>query len=192
MTETQKSVYQWCKATFPKFAGLKGRAIALVEEAVELALAAGVNPEAIRAAANVPILKEEETHWTALAVPNRDAEEVADALLCVYAYAEEAGYDAHRELDEKMALNRGRPQEYYDGKTAHKEELGYVLPAPPQQIIADEILRRIAMRYRDCSVNIYPELPELTPVEAVLRCAAEEGFWLTNMPPKVNNESTDS
>ena len=62
---------------------------------------------------------------------------------------------------------------------------------PPQPVeqgdlreaLANDILRRIALRYRDCKVNIYPDLPELTPVEAVLRCAAEEGFVLTtNLP----------
>jgi hypothetical protein len=59
---------------------------------------------------------------------------------------------------------------------------------PAGQVIADEILKRIALRYRKCSVNIYPDLPELTPVEGVLRCAMEEGFVLTQrtlaeMPP---------
>ena len=49
-----------------------------------------------------------------------------------------------------------------------------------QQVIADDILRRIALRYKNCEVHIYPDLPELTPVEAVLRCAHEEGFVLTN------------
>lgn len=46
--------------------------------------------------------------------------------------------------------------------------------------IADDILLRIAKRYANCEVNIYPHCPELTPVEAVLRCAKEEGFHLTN------------
>jgi hypothetical protein len=47
-----------------------------------------------------------------------------------------------------------------------------------RQELADQTLRRIAERYKNCSVNIYPDLPELTPVEAVLRCAQEEGFRL--------------
>lgn len=38
------------------------------------------------------------------------------------------------------------------------------------------------MRYKNCKVHIFPDLPELTPVEAVLRCAQEEGFHLTNAP----------
>lgn len=50
-----------------------------------------------------------------------------------------------------------------------------------KQLLADEILRRIALRYKNCQVHIFPELPELTPVEGVLRCAQEEGFILTSM-----------
>lgn len=56
------------------------------------------------------------------------------------------------------------------------------LPAAPGAVLADAILRRIAMRYKNCKVHIFPDLPELTPVEAVLRCAQEEGFHLTNAP----------
>ena len=68
------------------------------------------------------------------------------------------------------------------------------LPAAPGAVLADAILRRIAMRYKNCKVHIFPDLPELTPVEAVLRCAQEEGFHLTNAPaaqdkpPRPENE----
>jgi hypothetical protein len=47
--------------------------------------------------------------------------------------------------------------------------------------VADDILMRIALRYRNCFVHIY-DVPELTPVEGVLRCAAEEGFVLVPTP----------
>jgi len=50
--------------------------------------------------------------------------------------------------------------------------------AQARQFLADEILKRIAERYKNCSINIYPDFPELSPVEAVLRCALEEGFVL--------------
>jgi hypothetical protein len=45
--------------------------------------------------------------------------------------------------------------------------------------LAQDILNRIATRYKNCGVRIFPNFPELTPVEAVLRCAKEEGFVLT-------------
>ena len=52
---------------------------------------------------------------------------------------------------------------------------------PPDQhaqaVFSD--VERIARRYKNCAVNIYPECPEMSPVEAVLRCAKEEGFILT-------------
>lgn len=130
MVETQKSIHEWCKATFPRHVGKQGRAVALLEEAVELALACGVESDAIFAAVRVPILKEairvstgEREHH-----PDNDLEEVADVLLCLYAYAEERGCDAHAELDNKMAVNRTRTAEYYAQKTARKEELGFILP----------------------------------------------------------------
>jgi hypothetical protein len=130
MIETQKSVHEWCKATFPRHVGLQGRAIALIEEAVELALACGTPRDAIEASVRVPILKEDirlkigERNWH----QREDAEEVADVLLCLYAYAEEAGYSAHQELDDKMEINRSRTAEYYAKKTAQKEELGGINP----------------------------------------------------------------
>jgi NTP pyrophosphatase (non-canonical NTP hydrolase) len=131
MKETQKSVHGWCKAMFPGYVGVKGRAVALIEEAVELSIAAGVPYDTIRAAVEVPILKEtvrmgSGQSWN----PNADREEVADVLVCVYAYAEEAGYDAHQELDEKMELNRSRSMEYYAKKTAEKMDKGFILPPP--------------------------------------------------------------
>jgi NTP pyrophosphatase (non-canonical NTP hydrolase) len=130
MVETQKSIHEWCKATFPKHIGEQGRAVALLEEAVELALAAGVKEDAIMAAVKVPILKE--TIRVSTGERERkyddDLEEMADVLLCLYAYAEERGGDAHAELDRKMVINRGRSTEYYAKKTAHKQELGFILP----------------------------------------------------------------
>jgi NTP pyrophosphatase (non-canonical NTP hydrolase) len=63
-----------------------------------------------------------------------DAGEVADVLLCTYAYAEEAGIDSHKELNDKMRENRSRAAEYYAAKTAQKEDMGFILEdAPPRQ-----------------------------------------------------------
>jgi hypothetical protein len=53
-----------------------------------------------------------------------------------------------------------------------------------RELIANDILLRIAKRYANCKVYVYPECPELTPVEAVLRCAQQEGFTLTNALPE--------
>jgi hypothetical protein len=40
------------------------------------------------------------------------------------------------------------------------------------------MLLKIAKRYGKCEVHIFPDCPELTPVEGVIRCAKEEGFVL--------------
>lgn len=128
--ETQQTIHEWCKETFPRHVGKKGRAIALLEESAELALAAGVSFEAIRQAVEVPMKKHiiREMRNEPL---ESDAGEVADVLLCLYAYAQEAGYDAHKELDSKMATNRTRTIEYYANKTAQKEDLGFILEDAP-------------------------------------------------------------
>jgi hypothetical protein len=55
--------------------------------------------------------------------------------------------------------------------------------------LADDVLRRIATRYKDCEVNIYPDFPELSPVKAVLRCAMQEGFVLTSKIPESQAET---
>lgn len=130
--ETQQTIHEWCKATFPRHVGKKGRAIALLEEAAELALAAGVGFDAIRQAVEVPMKKHIIREMRNEPMES-DAGEVADVLLCLYAYAEEGSIDSHRELDAKMAENRSRPTEYYAAKTAAKEELGFILEdAPPR------------------------------------------------------------
>lgn len=130
--ETQKTIHEWCKDTFPRHVGKKGRAIALLEEAAELALAAGVGFEAIRQAVEVPI-KKHIARIDAGVELESDAGEVADVLLCLYAYAEEGSIDSHGELDAKMRENRSRPTSYYAAKTAAKEALGFILEdAPPR------------------------------------------------------------
>jgi hypothetical protein len=59
-----------------------------------------------------------------------------------------------------------------------------------KQALADGILKRIAERYKNCSIHIYPEFPELSPVEAVLRCAQEEGFTLRQEVPHLPRHGT--
>jgi NTP pyrophosphatase (non-canonical NTP hydrolase) len=128
--ETQKSVHSWCVATFPRYASKKGHALALLSEAVELALAAGLAAglafDTIRRAVEVPIIK----HLNRLTEGEpleSDAGEVADVLVNVYAYAEEAGIDAQAELDKKMKENRQRLGDHYAAKTAQAEALGLVI-----------------------------------------------------------------
>lgn len=83
------------------------------------------------------------------------------------------------------------PEAMMTNRTALKNHIAWILHAhrsktgraEAEQVIADDIIRRIAERYKTCQVRIYPDSPERTPVEAVLRCAMEEGFVLTNRIP---------
>lgn len=126
MMETQKSIYTWIKRVFPEWKGARGRALAIVEESTELALAAGLNPEEIQTAVDMVVAKHNER--VAAGEPlESDEGEVADVLLCVYAYAEERSMDAQEVLDEKMAKNRAKPDEHYFAKTRQKRNLGLAL-----------------------------------------------------------------
>lgn len=124
--ENQKSVHEWCVTLFPRYASKKGHIIAMIGEVVELALAAGLGFDTIRRAVEVPIMK----HLNRVAEGEpleSDAGELADVLINVYAYAEQAGLDAQVELDKKMRANRQHMAEYYAGKTTQNEALGLVL-----------------------------------------------------------------
>lgn len=79
------------------------------------------------------------------------------------------------------------PTKWEDIQTARAPQAGQraegAEAGKPGAVVADEILMRIAKRYENSSVNIYPDMPYLTPVEGVLRCAQEEGFILTSIVP---------
>lgn len=51
-------------------------------------------------------------------------DEAADVLACLYAYADQQRFDLLCALDQKMDLNRSRPQAYYDKKSRKKKQLG--------------------------------------------------------------------
>jgi len=127
--ETQKSVHTWIKRVFPEWKGARGRALALVEEVTELALAAGLTPEDAQTAVNMVVSK----HNSRVAAGEpleSDEGEVGDVYLCLFAYAEERGIDAQACLDEKMAKNRAKPDEHYFAKTQQKKSLGLALETP--------------------------------------------------------------
>ena len=126
--ENQVTVHSWVKDVFPEWSGVRARALAIVEEAVELALATGLTKPEIESAVNLPCVKE---FKRIAADPNYKPEdprgEVADVYINVLAYAEEAGFDAKKELDAKMKKNRSRSKEHYRAKTAQKKALGLKL-----------------------------------------------------------------
>lgn len=116
--ETQKTVGEWGVKTFPGQNNLYGRIAAILEEAVELAVASGMSEEDLFNITGQAAAKSmrQETHDL--------QEEAADVLSCIYALAHLEGFDVHLALDHKMELCRARPQSYYDAKTQAKVDAG--------------------------------------------------------------------
>ena len=122
LVETQRSVHQWTNEVYPQYSTKERRAIALIEEAVELGLAAGLNVEDIHNVVQLPITKFEKTGDR-----GDDGEELGDVMLCVYAYGGQTEKDAHEELDKKMRHNRSKPLQHFQAKYQKKLEQGLEL-----------------------------------------------------------------
>lgn len=116
----------WITATFPEWKG-PGRALAVVEEAVELALAAGLNKEQIQSAVDLST-GQHDCRVAAGIAPEALQGEVADLLLNVYALAEDNCFDANEAMTQKMKHNRAKPIEAYREKTKLKRGLGLKIP----------------------------------------------------------------
>ena len=118
MKETQKTVYDWAVDTFPSEDTQRGRVIHVVEEAVELGYAAGLELHDLQTILVVVLAK------CRMQRTVNDREEAADLLACLFAYAEQQQFDVLDAMNNKMELNRSRPQSYYDAKTSKKKALG--------------------------------------------------------------------
>ena len=125
--ETPESVGTWVQRVFPEWAGAKGRALAVVEEAIELALAAGLPKHQILSAVNLSFGQHDRRTAEPNYVPESDEGEVGDCLLNIYAYAYQRNIDPQAALDKKMAKNRAKSDEEYHVKTALKRKMGLVL-----------------------------------------------------------------
>lgn len=125
--ETPETVGLWVRRVFPEWSGAKGRALAVVEEAVELGLAAGLTKQQIQSAVDLSLGQHERRSAQIGYVPESDEGEVADCMLNVYAYAYERNIDPQAALDKKMVKNRAKPDEQYHAKTALKKNLGLAL-----------------------------------------------------------------
>jgi hypothetical protein len=125
--ETPATVGTWVRRVFPEWSGARGRALAVVEEAVELGIAAGLTKEQIQSAVNLSFGQHDRRSAEPNYFPESDAGEVADCMLNIYAYSYERGIDPQAVLDAKMAKNRAKPDEQYKAKTALKKSLGLAL-----------------------------------------------------------------
>jgi hypothetical protein len=98
----------------------------VLEEAVELALASAVAPLTIMRVVVAVLEKAYSEGPETRPQGEAMASEAADVLSTLYALASDRQFDVHVALDHKMALNRHRPQGYYDAKTAQKREAGII------------------------------------------------------------------
>lgn len=134
-SESQQTTFEWSHATFGHlFKTIRQRAVALLEENVETALAAGLSPSDIREVVEVPISKMKTSGDLGdLAL------ELADIQICLWAMAEMDGIDVAEQVNRKMAINRSRPKSYYDAKLAEKATLGM----PYQVDSADDLKAKL-------------------------------------------------
>jgi hypothetical protein len=118
--ETQASVGIWCQDTFPEYQGSRGRMVAVLEEVVELAAAEGLSEQDVRSVLDAVIKRT----YAQPQEPEGYVGETGDLLMNTLAYAHEKGFSGWSAMEEKMALNRSRPREYYSSKVAQKQAMG--------------------------------------------------------------------
>lgn len=124
--ENQETIKAWVEESFPEWCGPKHRALAIVEEAVELATIAGLSRDEVQSAVNLSFTKFE-ARAAAGEEPESDEGELGDIYINVLAYAAERGLDARAALNKKMKKNRSRPTSHYLAKTEEKKKLGLKL-----------------------------------------------------------------
>jgi len=119
MIETQDSVTDWTRRTFPRQPGeIRIRLRALLEEVVECCHA-GLMP--------IDVIENTVARVLAKCMEEEDIDlqaEMADVQLCLWALASETANDLSALVNDKMAINRARPKSYYDAKQVEKRERG--------------------------------------------------------------------
>lgn len=105
--ESQASVGAWSDATFPGADPESPRkALRVLEEVVELCLAAGATPTEIHRA----VLKEigSKPDHASCREPDKVPAEAADVAITLYGLAYLRKFDLHAAVDAKMVINRAR------------------------------------------------------------------------------------
>jgi len=132
--ETQATIGQWCDDTFPGADPSSPRkAIRVLEEVIELCLAAGASPMDIGDAAVVALNKERSPGDWCESRPNpaKIPAEAADALICLYGLAHTHGFDLHDAVDRKQAINLARTWKANgDGTGYHVKDESATEPTP--------------------------------------------------------------
>ena len=98
-SETPESIVQWCKDTFPQYQSREMLAIAILEEAIELAVAVGVPKSEIALQC---------LDGTRKPVSEPFPGEVADLGINLLSFAAHEGIDLSQAMNDKMKKNRER------------------------------------------------------------------------------------
>ena len=112
MAETQASITEWMEATFPGADPASPRkALRLMEEVVELCLAAGAAPSAIRETVISTLHKccdKVQDDHESRPLPDKVPGEAADVAIILNGFASTRRFVLQDEIDDKMKINRGR------------------------------------------------------------------------------------
>jgi NTP pyrophosphatase (non-canonical NTP hydrolase) len=127
--ETQATIGQWARETFPGGDDLSPRhCFRLLEEVVELCLAAGASHDDVYVTADIAgeaARKKSGAGYleSRTETPERIAEEMADCAIVLDVLAERRGIDLRAEVDKKMIRNRRRAWKVNeDGTGYHTSE----------------------------------------------------------------------
>jgi NTP pyrophosphatase (non-canonical NTP hydrolase) len=122
MNETQESIGRWARDTFPGGDDLSPRhCLRLLEEVVELCLAAGAMPFEIDQCVVDELNKYMDWSRTH-PEPEKVAEEMADCEIVLQVLAERRSVNLQAEVDRKMKINRARTWDVReDGTGYHKK-----------------------------------------------------------------------
>lgn len=118
--EDQKSVYDWCMEMYPRGGTPYGFATSILEEAVELARAAGLTDMDVINTVSTVLVRCEDQELE----PESDREEVGDIQICLWAYSESKKYSTQFETDRKMSINRERTLEECQARFRKKQDQG--------------------------------------------------------------------
>lgn len=122
--ETEFSIRRWLDDTFPRSAvpqeELQVCVAALLEEAVEVAVAAGMALPRVTQVVQTCYMKSLDDFAKTYEV----AGEAADVHLCLVSLCRVLGTTLDTSVQERMLRNRSRPQSYYDAKRQRKASIG--------------------------------------------------------------------
>jgi NTP pyrophosphatase (non-canonical NTP hydrolase) len=122
--ETQTTTVEWCRGMFGEEHSLDSRFSNLLEEVVELGLKLGVSNERMSSIVTTIYGRSVDTA--------NDLEsaygEIGDVLITLECLASELGVDVQSAHDWKMAVNRGKTNEYFAEKQRKKLDAGLYAP----------------------------------------------------------------